>query len=528
MRNESVYSFTDRSAAGLFAPSRWRFWLVMLMAFFAVYAGRHWLLYDGFVEATRDESIFLPLILKKLDPSLYQRDFFVNNFQLASGAFLSLSAVWLKLCGGDYRLFLLGGSTAWLLIFVLGVFFLAKRITGNPVAAFLAGVLLTRPRPATAGVGFAVYLGNYQARSFVDALTPWFFLAYLRPGSSYGKLLLGTALGACSWFYPVYPAQLAGLFTLMCLMEKHPREAISVAAGFSLLFLPYYWPAITQAAGPLTEAAARVISDRWGNQVYPQVGVLMGEFCWYFSLPAAAAVLGAALTRGYAFNGCGMRSLVLAGAAAAMLIAVSFLGYFFPVFLQLMLQRMGRMYHLIFLLAGAAGAAAFFTVRKRYVLKLAYAAALLLSFGFTDPKEFVYARFGFQPAASPAVRKDELLEISRIAEERTPVDSMFLIPPEGMNNFSLYSKRGIVVSFKTPSSIRDSRVLEYWAGAYTKAREAYSGRDFLRLKKVAMEYGSDYIMIHSGSFRTGEPPEFKTKNLEVYAVPAQQASGDRR
>ncbi len=503
-----------------------RLWFSLLMLLCAAYAGRHWIIYDGYVPATRDESMFLPVILKNSTPALYARDYSVNNFHLASGVFLDFSSAWLKLAGGNLRVFLLGASTALLFIFIAGVFFLVRHLTGNPAASLLAGLLLMRPRPATAGTGFAVYVGNYQARTFIDALTPWFFLGYFKSGSAAGKLLLGCLLGAVSWFYPVYPAQLAALFALLSLLQGRVRDAVALSAGFAVIFAPYYFQAIVHGAGPLTPEAVRIVIGRWGNQVYPQVWGLISEFLWYFSLPLALFLVSGGARKAEGESG-DMRTFRLAGLAAAALIAASFLSYAFPVLLPLMLQRLGRLYHLIFLVCGAAGAVVLFSKEGRPALKAACLALVLLNLAVIDPRSLFEDFYPGLSANVSAPEKGELLALAALARKSTPVDSIFMVPPDGFNNFSLYSERGIVVAFKTTSAVNDSRVLEYWKTAYDKARAAYAGGDFSKLKALARNYGADYVLVASGTFKTDEKPVMEAGSLKIYTLGGLDAAARR-
>lgn len=525
-RATAALGASTEKAARLSASRQTRLWFCLLMLLCAAYAGRHWILYDGYVPATRDESMFLPVILKNSNPALYARDYFVNNFHLASGVFLDFSSAWLKLTGGNLRVFLLGASTALLFIFIAGVFFLVRHLTGNPAASLLAGLLLMRPRPATAGTGFAVYVGNYQARTFIDALTPWFFLGYFKAGSAAGKLLLGCSLGAASWFYPVYPAQLAALFALLSLFQARARDAAALSAGFAVLFVPYHLQAIINGAGPLTSEAARIVVGRWGNQVYPQVWGLISEFLWYFSLPLALFLASGGARKAEGESG-DMQTFRLAGLAAAALIAASFLAYVFPVLLPLMLQRLGRIYHLIFLVCGAAGVSVIFSKEGRQMLKAACLALVLLNLAVIDPRSLAGVVYPSLNAAEPVPAKNELLALAALAKKSTPVDSIFLVPPYGFNNFSLYSERGIVVAFKTTPSVNDSRVLEYWKTAYDKARAAYADGDFLKLKALGRDYGADYVLVSSGTFKTREAPVMEAGSLKIYTLDGLDATARR-
>lgn len=500
----------------LFEPGRAGAWFALLMLLCAAYAGRHWLISDGFIDAARDESLYLPAILRNSNPALYPRDYFLGHFQLATGLFLDLSSWLLRLAGGDYRFLFLSVSTTLLFIFISGIFVLVRSITGSPAASFLAGLVLMRPREAMGGVGFAVYVGNYQPRIFIDALTPWFFWALLRSDSVLHYVLLGFSLGFASWLYPVYPLQLAILFILLAFFMKRYRGAAALAIAFSGIFIPYHLRSALAAAGPLIGNASQAALYRWEGMIYPRAGGIVVQFMRNFSLPLGLGLAGLAALRGSIAANPKLRLLLAAVPMAAALIAAAYLSYISPATIPLLLLRVGRLYHMIFLVIGAAGAAALFSRGGKPLLKSAYLGLVLANILVTAPLSLSR---GSGPAADygPATReKKDFLAAAAAVKRLTPLDSIFLIPTEQLNNFPVYSERGIVVSYKTAPWGSDPALLARWYEAYGKVRAAYESGDFSRIKEAAREYGADYILLYRGTAKTREIPVIRYGNFEIY------------
>jgi len=491
-------------------------WLTLMMVLCAAYAARHWFIYDGFIDATRDEAIYLPAILRNSDPALYAKDFFVTHFQVASGLFLRVSSALLSLAGGDYRLFLLGSSTALLFIFTSGVFFLVRSLSGSSAAALLSGLLLIRPRSAMAGVGFPVYLGNYQPRIFIDALTPWFFLGFLKAESRSGFLLLGASLGFVSWFYPVYPLQLAAFFMLLAVFRKRVPGALFLGLGFTAFFAPYYSRDILHGAGAITPETARILAWRNGDMFYPQAGAIFTQFVNNFSLPLALALAGTAAISREVRAQWPVRVLLFSFYAVTALLAASFLSYIFSPLGQVLLQRSGRLYHFIFLITGAIGAAALFGEKGKTVHKALYACLITATFIITDPQALFNMPVQKNPHVVYEFPKAEFLAVAEKAGRLTPPDAIFLIPPDGYNNFSIYAKRGIVVSYKTLSSLGDPAIIKRWYDTYNSVRAAYASGDINELRAAAHEYSADYILVRNGSFAAADTPVIKTDEFTVY------------
>jgi hypothetical protein len=484
------------------------------MSVCAVYAARHWLTYDGFIGASRDEVIYLPAILKNSDPALYPDDFFLSNFQVATSFFLDLSSGLLSLAGGDYRIFLLSTSTALLFVFISGVFAMMLRLTGSPAAALLAGLLLLRPREAMGSVGFAVYVGNYQPRIFIDAITPWVFWALLRFGPPGGPAVVGFILGLASCFYPVYPVQLSALLVLILLFMKRGRDAGLLALTFSVPFVACHFQSLVAASQPLTEAAAAVIERRWYGQFYPRGEVLAYEFIRNFALTGAFAAAGAAASPGLLSGRPGFRYILLVVPAAAALMAAGYLSYDVPALLPLMPQRLGRLFHLVFISIGAAGTAALMERKGRVYLKFLLLGLLSANLCYTGPVPPVRTR---ETAAvtSTAAEKKDFLFVAEAARELTPRDAVFMIPPRGADNFQLYSRRSVVVSYKNLSSILDPKVLEYWDRACSDVAAAYASGDPGRIKETASLYGAEYVLF-SGTAAPAGTPVFSSGGYSVY------------
>ncbi|MDA8243779.1 MAG: hypothetical protein M0025_06620 [Elusimicrobia bacterium] len=490
-------------------------WLGLLLLAAAVYAGRHWSVYDGFVDAARDESIYLPAILKHARPGLFANDYFLSHFQLSTGVFLDLSSFFLKLAGGDYRAFLLTYSTALLFVFVSGVFVLARSLTGSPAAASLAGLLLMRPREAMGGVGFAVYVGNYQPRMFIDALTPWLFWLFLRNGAERTQLLIGGVLGLASLFYPVYPLQLAAVLFLMALFLGRRRGAVLLGLAFTAFFLPYNFHSMARAAAPFTAATRAIIDYRWQGQIYPDLPTMAGEFLRNFSLPLALAAAGLWAAPGLLRAGGRFRAFLWVVPAVLIVMAAGFLSYLVPAGLPVMPQRLGRLFHLLFLIAGASGAAALFSEPGRSAAKSVCAGLVLANLLFTSPLRLPGGRGEAARGPAPYDQAD-FLTVAAEVRRATPQDAVFLIPPKSLNNFMIYAERGIVTSYKTVPSVSDPEVLARWYADYRKVSDAYSSGDLGRLRAVAAEYGAGYILVLGASPATKEKPLFGAGEFRVF------------
>ncbi|HBE88608.1 MAG TPA: hypothetical protein DDW67_05645 [Elusimicrobia bacterium] len=508
-------TFKDR----LMSPGSWTpgTWLWLLMSICAVYAARHWFIYDGFVDFFRDEATYLPVIFKHSDPSLYPKDYFLANFHTATGFFLDVSSGLLRFAGGDLKTFLLSSSTVLLFVFVSGVFVLVRALTGNPAAAFLAGLLLIRPREAMGGVGFAVYVGNYQPRIFIDAVTPWLFWGLLAHGTLRAHIVIGVFLGLASWFYPVYPMQLAAAFVLISVIMKRSREALSLGAAFIVPFVLYHFPALLRAAPPLTETAVQALNFRCGDDVYPRAGVILGQFSRNFSLPLALGLAGFAACPDCVRKNFKLRSFLLTVPVVAVIIVAGVLVYLIPAALPLLPLRLGRLYHLVFLSVGAACAVPVMARRGSPYLKGLLALLVLANLLYTSPVTFSRGSGQGRRAEVTASEKDDFLAVAEAARSLTPVDAVFLIPPDGANHFSVYSRRAIVVSFKTLSSLTDSKILEYWFKTYRDVAAAYRSGDLGTIRKAASRYGADYVLL-ADEAQTPEPPLFRRGRYSIYPV----------
>ncbi len=511
-----------------------------------------------FVDWTHDDVYFVSLALARHDPDLFARDVLFQAYRPA------FPAPYIALLDGVIAT--LGSPEAalrWipavlLAIYLLGVFSLARCLTGSTTAGIVAALILSRPWPTTFLVSMGIQPGRLFARDLSTALLPALLAMAARvaaagaPGASRAPARNAFFIaGLLAVIHPISAPQVLALVVAMAIAtgggvrgatglrqggaRPAARDIAEAAALFALGAFPYF---VALARLPdLSLPSLDLVRFRMPYALPPR-GLDVVRFLLVQALPLAA-VGGAGIAAGRLAPRARRGLIAVIGCAAA----IAGLGAATSAIPALLPFEPIRAAQYVYLpLAIGAGALAARAVASRRAP--AIASALLAAFALTEPSRMFDAlsragnRLGIGgppanfflqtdgetmrtvAAASCIDRgggREAFLELARFARERTAPADLFLIPPVGLDHFRVHARRGVYVSWKDGGVILFSRrYAEEWDRRFRRAVTIYASGDGTQIGRILASGEAQYAVYDARRPRLDLPVVFENSRFVVH------------
>lgn len=489
-----------------------------------------------------NQATYLLDPLHRAFPELWRRDWFI-----ATPPYLPVFgwlAEWLYRIDGDGIASVLAAHVAITIATYVALFWVVTAIARDlRVCLLVAGFsTLTMGRAMGGSYLFTPYL---QPSSLATLGWVWALGALLR-----GRYLMcGVALALAGAVHPNFLVLGFGLFALAGLARRGVtvRDAACLLVP-QLIVLAVYAPQLLAATGA-TDQAVRLLVEfhapghfdglklavripeiaLWLVAAYAALRALDAtpelRMLWRFSLIAGAIVSVTAaliaipalqgLTQAfwsrmapYALFGC----QVIVAAALVRPVRWTVAAWFAPAIVATLFYDRGTP---LMIIGGAVALTAAVLARRPSVLVVVVLAAAL----WKSPR-------GRGLDGRLAVNRTELA-LETWSREHTPVDALFLIPPE-LGRFRLLSRRAVVVDTKSPPLRADLLVAWYQRlCAVARVDSARTTDEIVaryhklsadELADVAHRFGADYIVVRAPMPGLGVP-EFANDAFAVYRVP---------
>lgn len=412
----------------------------------------------GYGYGTSDQDEILPFLLHRLNPALFTEDWFVQlqassfNIRLYPVLLLqglaSLMPVWLAV--------LLSYVLFWLAI-ALAIFKLALEIVDHRIAAALAVpvVLILTPQWTLGGNDLVHSMLVPSMMAWAPVL--WATVFFLRGRFVPAVLLLGLA----TWMQALVGLQMAGLLTLLSLVDPEKRKAgVRFGAGYILFALPALGPILYQQffsapALPGQEPSLFYIIAHFRNPHHYLPTAFPLRSYLQFGFMAAAGILAIIYLRhhlrkeSYRFA---LRSLlIIAGLLLFSLLFTEVFASLFIAKLQLFMTTVFARVMLSVMICGAIVAWLPSGVRdvigrilEHQILTtgIVITAILVVSGGLLLIKGPPPVQTGTGPH-----NPSDLEKVESWVRDNTPIDAVFATPPS-VSSFRFRAQRAVFVNFK--------------------------------------------------------------------------------
>ncbi|WP_457652257.1 DUF6798 domain-containing protein [Rhodocaloribacter sp.] len=505
----------------------------------------------GYDFGQSDQDEFLPNLLSRLHPGLFEHDWFVQT----QAAGFHVRTYFVGLLEGPasvvpvWMAVLLLYTAAWLLL-TSAIYALAHAFTRDRMAAALAVIvaLVLTPQWTLGG-------NDLAHRMLVPSMLGWglglwgvYALLHARP------VRAAALLGLAAWMQPLVGLQLAGLFGLVLLLQSLEQENRETALRRTALFGGFFVVFSAPAVLPLVYrqfAEAVPHPDDVPSLFYILAAFraphhyLPDAFSTYstirFGALAAAGLLALAVPS-VRKTLAHLRPLVGALLMIAVLCGV---GYVFTeirptLFItKLQLFKLTVMAKVLFVILGTGAISLWLPNRPWQRLRRAMMKpwpALLMLAGWTvvfvgliTGKDFVTERI------YPIARQGAPVErLERWVRTQTATDAIFAVPPS-FSGFRSQAQRAIVVNFKA-YPFRDRYMYEWYrrltdlapappperggAALLPALDAAYEARSAEDLRRLSGRYGFGYVVRRTplrprGGFRV----VYRNDEWTVYRVP---------
>jgi len=505
----------------------------------ALYAGRYWLAWDRFVEGTLDDAIWIPLIMRWSDATLFTRDPFVPSvLPVFPAAYLGLTAPVLG-ASGDPGTFLLVVSSLLLLVYATGTYRLVWVVTGHRAAALLVALVSLRGNTDVSGTGWGVFLGTAPPRSFLFAATPWIVAGLVRAGRARWRLALtGGLLGLLGNIHPLSAGHLYLLAATGIAVRGAPgrlRGVAGLSLGFGAGMLPYLTQWLMRA--DVSALPMEILRFRAAPQTFPPLAAVLEGLLVTYVLVTVLAGAGWWCARR---RGDGERAALMAwlGLSALAWAAIGPpVAYVVPRLFAVHLLRMsGYVFLFALVLTG-------FVLREllvapgrgRTVAASVLAAALFLTAGGGRVGEVREWLTGERLRARAAVLgadvlpktygmpdKPAFLELAAWARTQTPPDALFLGPPDAFPSFRVYARRALFVTFKDGAvTVFSGRLARSWYDRFRAAVELYQRFRRDDVVAFARRHGIRYVIrLRSPAGPADLPVVYENRAFQVYEISA--------
>jgi uncharacterized protein DUF6798 len=501
----------------------------------ALYAARYWLTWDRFIGAHRDEALWLPLAMRANDGALFATDPFVPALErFFPRAWVTLAAAGLGVVGDPGTLALVV-STLLLVVYAVGVSVLSLVVSDNVLVAAVVGIASMRANVDLSGIGWGIFVGNAEPRTFVFAAAPWIIAVFLVSRRTPARLAgLGLAVGLLGNLHPTSALHLGGLLAGTAALRRPATAAVgraaAVVAGLALGLTPYIvqW---TRAYEP-GRLPVEIIAFRSAHEIAPTAAELAARLLGSFAVPLALAALALRVPPVDVLRGGRRADLVRLAAVA---IAATLLGPIIPLlaprlFALAPLRLSGYLFLVALVLAGeilrrwlagstahrlAAGALAIALVVTAGGGRLGELARVLHS-----PPQAATTMWTDVADTAGGVSRDEFLDVCRWARASTRPSDLFLTPTGGWASFRLYAARPLFVAYKDGSMVTfvvPSRADE-WYRRLVAVNALYARFDARAVAGFAREHGIRYVVQDRARPAVDLPIAYENRAYRVYDV----------
>lgn len=449
------------------------------------------ILLHGYSFSTGDQSIYVPQVLKLVNPFLYQRDYFVNHLpESRFSLFFPLMAAIIRLTHWDIQWFYFGFYLLNHLLITFIIYSLSLTLTGKRLPAFLATLLLSVPRfvggttITTLDITWlprftvlSLFLFGLQQLSFNKTkltLLIAFVVGLFHPFS--GLLLLLASLGHKVILISLLPLALLSPLTRWTMPPSwYSVLAERISYNFVSLWQFGGWASLTLT---LTLSAVFLLVSRRDSSVK-----LLANFLKASILTALAVTL----------------IHVLLGEIAR----------FAPI-LQLQLLRIWLIPTYLSFITSA------WLIFYLWQQSLAHKLVSLFMF------LFLFTNFGTirpTPIEFPHHNYREWDQLQLWARDNTSPDSLFLTPPHRVG-FRIHSQRSIVAEIKDGSSgLYSYPLAQEWQNRIADLHPL-GPKSTAEIIKLAQKYAADYLVTFRGSLHPTLTPVFQTETFVVYNLRA--------
>lgn len=506
----------------------------------------------GYDHGASDQDEIIPVLLHRLDPSLFAADWYV---QTQAGGF-TVRTYFLALLEGAARVVPVWSAVlvlhvaSWLLV-AAALFALTAHLTRDRIAAsgaVLLALVLT-PRWTLGGNDLVHTMLVPSALAWGLALSAVYL--FLRERHRPAALLLGLAC----WFQLLVGLQIAGLVGLVWLVELLADRPGRLSWRAWLLFVLLFVAAAAPALVPV--ALAQLGGPSPGGEAAPSLFYILAEFriphhylasafptasFARFGLLAAMALLLLAWPS-MRHRLVHLRFVLICLAAIGVLCSCAL---FFTEGLRSLFVAQLQLFKLtvfakVLFVALVANAVAALLPRTLYarLSTLLGSRALLVAVCLLWVAALAAATLPGAPlrgkVAPTARAATPLGQVERWARHETPMDAVFAVPPS-VSSFRSSARRAILVNFKAvpfePAPLRAwfERILDVApltplpvrAGPDLAARldEAYARQDADAWERLARRYGIRYLVVERTLEDAPFPVAFRAEPWIVYRIPS--------
>jgi hypothetical protein len=504
----------------------------VIVLVWAVFVIRYWAFWDGFIDASSDDTWHIPWALKLIDPDLYQRDFFLNEaFRIFPKPIFYLLASVIYLFK-DIRITYLFISSSLLLVFLITSYIFIYQATQTRWISLLISLLFIRPRNAFGGAGWGIYLGSAEPRTFFIAITPLLLWYFARNFNNRKKLFfLFTLIGFLTNVHPLSALHLTLLlcFTMIWMDSFGStlvKNILVAASGFSLGAFWYIFQYINfQTSLP----PAEIINYRFPYLTLPAYSNYITFGFNNFAIPLSFAIAG--LYTGTYSNKDKTLLVVKKSFLSSIILPLS--AVFSKIYPKYMIYQVMRVSGYIYLFALTLGSFYLVRLKKKGTLG-SYTFIIFIFFMlliFTDFKsnllrfhKMVKGQVGSQMVLSKqniyqAPHKNAFMDLCEWVVNNTSKTSLFLVPPNGFNSFRIYSKRGIVVSFKDGgAAIYNKAYAVTWYEVYQQVKQLYITKNVDDLISFTRKKEVDFLVDHRPGQIWELPIAYQNDHYIVYSL----------
>ena len=511
---------------------------VLLLIGVVLYAARHWVHWDRFIEGTMDEAIWLPLAMKWNDPAIFAYDPFVPVvlpfFPVAYTQFMaSMLKIW-----PDPGTVLLISSSALLAIYAAGVYWLGCLVLEYRLAALLIALVSLRVNVDLSGTGWGIYLGNAMPRAFILAATPWVLGLFIQRVQSASQLVwVGLVVGVVGNIHPLSALHLylmmAGALVLTAGPENRLQRLCSFSGGFAVGIIPYLFQWVQ--VRDVTPLRMEVLRFRAEVQSFPDWDVVIQRLLSSYLPACLIAAIGwrcieSQEDRERAWGIARLVLVIVIGTGLGPLLT-----WLVPRLFAVHLLRMsGYLFLLCLMLSG-------FLVRDLLrrgtwaMTAAGYGVALVLFLSagggrvgevaqwattFVSSKTTAVLGADVGPREGGELDKQAFLDLCRWARLHTDRDALFLVPPDRFASFRIYAQRALFVTFKDGAvTVFSGRLAEDWYARYREAERLYETFQPQAVIALSYRHGVRYAVQETAHAAIDLPVAYENRRYRVYKVP---------
>lgn len=443
----------------------------------------------GYYFSTGDQSTYVPQVLRRIDPSLFQRDYLAQTAEGDLSFMFSFIAAIIKTTNVDieWLYFLLYMVIRFLTVFV--IYQLSFTLTQSRPAALLAGLILSLPK----------FVAGTNQPTLDNALLPRFLaLPLFLLGLNYlaqSRFVLAAFLTGIIFTLHPYSAIYLGLFLIACLVSFRQSWSTwlkAVIAGFA----SSSWFLIQSLPQYLGRNSQLVMDQDWFNIVSQRLPYNL-SLHW----PLAAWIALAIPLVGIWLYPSRLTITAVITAAIVTLVHVIFgeIGKVALIF-QLQLPRIWLIPTYLGYIAWAK------TLTRRWIL-IPLTLVLLFNFGKFVPSAIEW----------PHSYSREWDQLQIWVKANTPPDSLFLTLPHRVG-FRIRSQRAIVAEIKDGSSgLYSYDLAKTWQQRISDTHPL-AFKSTAEIIKLEQKYQADYLVTFNNTIYKDFTPVFKTDTFTIYKL----------